>query len=818
MRCREPTFSEQPRHTMASQFPFFPRPSAKSAAFNIDHAFQQALSFHRSGQLQNAANLYQQILQRQPAHAGSLNMLGVVAFSSGAHADAKRLLSEAVRLLPQDAGARVNLALALTECGEPQAALDRIEEALTLNPSMPAALMNRVPILVKAGRYEEALQRADELIAAGNSYSELEVNRGIALLELGRIEEAIHCLEKVLQTSPEHINALNGLARAHLTAEQTDSAIQYAERAIKINPTNTDAYFTKAQAMVSQGNLKLAAIELNQAVQQQPRNPQILETYANCLAELHEYKSAMEHAEKALAINPKNAKAYWAGGKAAAGLLQHADAIENYKKALDINPELKEVHISKAISEIELKDYASAIQSLKHGNATPLEIQVTLMPVCDWHAFGDISKTSYEDIVRKSTPFPILAIIDDPELHLNIARSYLSRIHCADTQSRNFPKRTAEKLKIGYFSADFCNHATMCLMSELFESHDRDNFEIYAFSYGSSRKDAIREKVIKNVHEFHDVSDLTDQEAAALSRSRNIDIAIDLKGFTIAGRIGIFAERCAPIQVSYLGYPGTTGADYMDYVVADKVVLPAEIQPFFTEKVVYMPHSYQVNDSQRAIASKKFTRAELGLPDDAFVFCCFNNNYKILPDTLDGWIRILNAVPNSVLWLFKDNDAAAENLAREAQERGLAPERLIFAPRFRLDEHLARHAAADLFIDTLPCNAHTTTSDALWAGLPVLTQAGRSFAARVAASLLTAVGLPELITTSQAEYEAMAIRLATHPDELKALRDKLQVQRVSSPLFDGKRFTRDLETAYRMMLERYEAGLPPAPISVPASV
>ena len=744
-------------------------------------------------------------------------MLGVVAFSSGAHADAKRLLSEAVRLLPQDAGARVNLALALTECGEPQAALDRIEEALTLNPSMPAALMNRVPILVKAGRYEEALQRADELIAAGNSYSELEVNRGIALLELGRIEEAIYCLEKVLQTSPEHINALNGLARAHLTAEQTDSAIQYAERAIKINPTNTDAYFTKAQAMVSQGNLKLAAIELNQAVQQQPRNPQILETYANCLAELHEYKSAMEHAEKALAINPKNAKAYWAGGKAAAGLLQHADAIENYKKALNINPELKEVHISKAISEIELKDYASAIQSLKHGNATPLEIQVTLMPVCDWHAFGDISKTSYEDIVKKSTPFPILAIIDDPELHLNIARSYLTRIHCADTQLRDFPKRTAEKLKIGYFSADFCNHATMCLMSELFESHNRDDFEIYAFSYGSSKKDAVREKVIQNVHEFHDVSDLTDQEAAALSRSLNIDIAVDLKGFTIAGRIGIFAERCAPIQVSYLGYPGTTGATYMDYVVADRVVLPTSIQPFFTEKVVYMPHSYQVNDSQRAIASKNFTRSELGLPDDAFVFCCFNNNYKILPDTLDGWIRILNAVPNSVLWLFKDNDAAAENLTREVQERGLSTERLIFAPRFRVDEHLARHSVADLFIDTLPCNAHTTTSDALWAGLPVLTLAGRSFAARVAASLLTAVGLPELITTSQAEYEAKAIHLATHPDELKALRQRLQVQRLTSPLFDGKRFTRDLETAYRMMLERYEAGLPPETLTVPTS-
>ena len=375
-------------------------------------------------------------------------------------------------------------------------------------------------------------------------------------------------------------------------------------------------------------------------------------------------------------------------------------------------------------------------------------------------------------------------------------------------------RSTSRKIRVGYYSADFHEHATAYLMAELFERHDRSQFEWFGFSYGPVSHDPMRARLRKSFDQFLDVRDRSDSDVAALSRQLGIDIAVDLKGFTRDNRLGIFAQRCAPVQVSYLGYPGTTGADYMDYVIGDKTVLPPSLYPHFTEKPVLLPHSYQVNDSQRRISDRVFTREEVGLPAQGFVFCCFNNNYKILPATFDSWMRVLQAVPGSVLWLFEDNAGAARRLKEQAQRRGVDPARLVFAPRLPLDEHLARHRLADLFLDTLPCNAHTTTSDALWAGLPVLTQLGNAFAGRVAASLLRAVGLPELVTTTPAEYEARAIELANDADQLQALRQRLQANRASSPLFNATLFARHIEAAYLAMDERQLQGLPPQAIEI----
>jgi predicted O-linked N-acetylglucosamine transferase (SPINDLY family) len=298
---------------------------------------------------------------------------------------------------------------------------------------------------------------------------------------------------------------------------------------------------------------------------------------------------------------------------------------------------------------------------------------------------------------------------------------------------------------------------------------------------------------------------MSDIEIAQLSRNLKIDIAVDLKGFTQNSRAGIFAYRAAPIQVSYLGYPGTMSADYMDYLIADKTLIPQEFQQAYSEKIVYLPNSYQVNDRKRLISDKAFMRAELGLPEQGFVFCSFNNNYKILPATFDSWMRILKEVDASVLWLYEDNAAAAHHLRLEAEKHGVNSSRLIFAKNMPLSEHLARHRLADLFIDAFPCNAHTTASDALWAGLPVLTLMGNSFASRVAASLLNAIGLPELITTTSQAYEALAIELAKYPEKLDALKQKLASNRLTTPLFDTPQFTKDLERAYVQMYERYQA-------------
>jgi len=346
-------------------------------------------------------------------------------------------------------------------------------------------------------------------------------------------------------------------------------------------------------------------------------------------------------------------------------------------------------------------------------------------------------------------------------------------------------------------------------MAELFDSHDSEKFEIYAFSFGPDKQDAMRDRVTNGVDHFFEVTNKTDLEISKMSRELGIDIAVDLKGHTQDARTGIFAERCAPIQVSYLGYPGTMGATYMDYIVADRTLIAPEDFVYYTEKIVQMPNSYQVNDSKRKISSKKFTKQEVGLPEQSFVFCCFNNNFKISPETFDGWVRILKAVEGSVLWLLEDNPSAASNLRKEAEIRGLDSSRLIFASRMDANEHLARNQLADLFLDTLPCNAHTTTSDALWAGLPVLTLKGRSFAGRVAASLLNAVNLPELITNNQYEYEAKAIELAKNPEMLAGIKRNLAKTRFTSSLFNGQLFTQNIETAFTAMYQRNQEGLKP---------
>jgi len=372
-----------------------------------------------------------------------------------------------------------------------------------------------------------------------------------------------------------------------------------------------------------------------------------------------------------------------------------------------------------------------------------------------------------------------------------------------------------KKIRLGYFSPDFREHPVSDLIVELLEIHNRNKFEIHAFSCGRDTQDKMNLRIKAAVDHFHDVHMKSDQDIALLARSLEIDIAIDLGGFTQGSRIGVFAMSAAPIQTCYLGYAGTMGTDYMDYLICDRVVIPEDKQNYYLENLVYMPNSYMVNDSQIKPSDKKFSKSNLNLPAKGFVFCCFNNAYKITPETFIGWMRILKAVSGSVLWLPKSNKTAIHNLKHEAVKYGVDESRLIFASRLELKEdHLKRIQSADLFLDTLPFNAHTTASDALRVGLPVLTCIGESFTSRVAASLLNAVNLPELITTSQEEYEALAIELATNPGKLKNIKDKLNSNLPTAPLFNTPLFTKHIESAYKTMYERYHKGFEPNTIYV----
>ena len=583
--------------------------------------------------------------------------------------------------------------------------------------------------------------------------------QGLHLHQQGQLAQARQIYEQVLAKQPTHFDALHLSGVIAAQSKNPTLALELIGKAIEINPKNAATYSNRGIA----------------------------------LKELKRYEEALASYDKAIAIKPDYADDYSNRGKALKDLKRIEEALASYDKAIEIKP-----------------DYEYLFGTML----------LTKMFICDWQNFEtDVQSLSLKiNEGKKSSPsFPVLALIDSPSIQRKSSEIWINDKHSFNPSLGLIPQyERKNKIRIGYYSADFHEHATAHLMAELFERHDKNNFELIAFSFGPDTKDEMRQRLSKAFEQFIDVRFKSDKDIALMSREMGIDIAVDLKGFTRDQRVSIFSYRAAPIQINYIGYPGTMATGYIDYIIADPTLIPIESQQHYLEKVVYLPYSYQVNDRQRVIADQIFTKEELGLPNDGFVFCCFNNNYKITPDTFNGWMRILKAVEDSVLWLFEDNPTAVINLRKEAQTKGIDPNRLVFAKRMKLPEHLARHRVADLFIDTLPYNAHTTASDALWTGLPVLTCMGESFASRVAASLLNAIELPELITTTQEQYEATAIELATNPAKLRAIKDKLERNRLTTALFDTPRFTKHIEAAYTQMYERYQTDLPPDHIYIEA--
>jgi len=443
------------------------------------------------------------------------------------------------------------------------------------------------------------------------------------------------------------------------------------------------------------------------------------------------------------------------------------------------------------------------------------------MMLCDWSDFQvDIQRLRSLIINQKkaSNPFPLLVLFDQPELHKQASKNYAqSKFPGKPSVPKKQNKPTIcleKKIRIGYFSSDFREHAVSYLIAGLLESHDRNRFEIYGCSLNAIAQDKIQQRIINGCDNFFDFHNRSDKEVHEILSDLKIDIGIDLGGYTKYSRTQLFAQRSMPIQINYLGYVGTMGSNYYDYIIADRIVVPEKHKTYFTEKIIYLPNSFQVNDSKKHISERVFTREELGLPASGFIFCCFNNNYKILPRTFSAWMRIMKAVDRSTLWLLEDGPQVVENLRKEAECRGIDADRLVFAKRLPHADYLARYHVADLFLDTLPYNAGTTASDALWCGLPVLTCVGISFASRMAASLLANVGLPELITHTYEEYESLAIQLAFDPKRLAQIKTKLADNKITQPLFDTSLFAKDIELAYRAVFDRYYSRLKPDHIYV----
>ena len=615
-----------------------------------------------------------------------------------------------------------------------------------------------------------------------------------------------------------NIDETHQLAITNFNTGKREEAERLFREVLKTNPSHFDANHYLAIVLVNLGRLDEAVILFKKTLELKP-DSDVFQNFADTLIQLKKFEEAEINYRKVLEFNPDNIDIQYNLGNTLKILNRLDEAEVVYKKTIDLKPDYFNAHHNLAIT---LNSLNKLDESLKYW-----KIAKTLKPDADFLLgtilylkmqlnIWDELQSELQELTKKINngekfinPFPTLSLIDDPELHRKAAKIYLNN---KTPKSNLFPKiskyHSHEKIKIGYFSTDFNNHPVGKLTAELYELHDRKKFEIHAFSFGLDKKDETNTRIRKGVDHFYDVHKISDINLVKLARSLEIDIAIDLTGYTAQNRAEIFAMKVAPIQINYLGYTSTTGADYMNYLIADKTIIPEKNKKYYSEKIVYLPNNYMVNESKVKVSEKLFIRKDVGLPAEGFVFCCFNTHFKISPITFAGWMRILKAVDGSVLWLRESSTESVDNLKKEAKKNGIDESRIIFAPRLDLyKDHLSRQKLADLFLDTLPCNAHTIASDALRMGLPVLTCIGKAFAGRVAASLLKAVNLPEMITTTQEQYERLAIELATNPEKIKIIKNKLVSNLPTAPLYDTSLFTKNLEAAYQVMYEKYQNDL-----------
>lgn len=650
--------------------------------------------------------------------------------------------------------------------------------------------------------------------------------QGMALFQAGNLPAAEAAFRKLARRERRNPLVLGVFGAILVALAKFEEAERTLREAVRLDPASHPALYNHGLALKALGRPEAALARFTEAL---AINPADAETWINSGAvrnDLKDHAGAAADFDRALAINPRDARAHFNKGNALASLGRHDDALAAYRAALAAAPRFVEGWIALGNTFHKLGRHAEAADAFREARAIaphyPFVKGLVLhqqMLICDWRGVDALTAEIEADLAAgrpAAEPFGWQGVATSNRSLQRCAELYNALKCPAAVAKPAAPAPRDGAIRIGYVSGEFREQATALLMAGVFEHHDRARFEIHAFDNGWDDGGELRRRIVAAVHRLTPIRALADAQADAAIREAGIDILVNLNGYFGEDRTALFARRPAPVQVNYLGFPGTLGAPYIDYIVADRIVIPPDERGFFTEKVVTLPDCYQANDRARALPGPAPTRESCGLPADGFVFCCFNNTYKIVPALFARWMRILAAVPGSVLWLMADHADAAANLRRQAAAHGIAPERLVFAPRAPLPDHLARHACADLFLDTLPYNAHTTASDALWAGLPLLTSAGTTFAGRVAASLLTHAGLPDLVASSPDDYERRAVALAADPQALAALRARLAAGRLTVPLFDTARFTRQLERAYEAMHARRRARLAPDHLEIAA--
>jgi protein O-GlcNAc transferase len=838
-----------------------PSPLPTTAPLNVPQTLAQALALHKQGRVAEAERLYAAILAARPDHVDALQYLSLIRYDQGQFAEALQLTASAMRarapspqilmhqglvlnalnrhdealesfdraikLKSKFAEAHNNRAVVLMALGRNEEALEGLRKALAIMPSYVEAISNQGNVFIQLNRLDEALKSYDRALALRQNHVESLFNRGNVLKDLRRHDEALASYNRTLALRPDFPEALCNHSAVLCELQRYAEGLVSADRAAALRPNYVEALYNRAGLLYGLRRFEEALASYDQAVATVPSLAEAWCNRGNSLRELKRFDEALASYDRAVALRPEFADALSNRSMILHDYRRYDEALASCDQALAVRPDHINALNNRSESLRDLKRFEEAMESFQrllalqpdhpHAFSGAASCAVNL---CDWERKAQFAPTVEAHIVNRTSvisAFAQFGYTGNPALQRQCAANYVAH-RLPELPEPLWKGETwrHDRPRIAYLSADFREHATAFLMAGLFEQHDRSRFEISAFSFSTNDRSAMRARLVSAFDQFHDVYQSSDIEVAQMLREREIDIAIDLKGHTQESRIGIFAHQPAPIAVSYLGYPASTGARFIDYVIGDRIVSPFELQPHFDEKIVHLPDSYQVNDRKRIIAERTPTRTEAGLPEHGFVFCSFNNNWKITPEVFDVWMQLLREVEGSTLWLLRDNEGAERNLRKEAQQRGIDPARLVFAGRMQPADHLARHRLADLFLDTLPCNAHTTASDALWAGLPVLTCLGEAFAGRVAASLLHAAGLAELVTTDLEQYHALALKLAREPALLADTKSRLVRNRDTCPLFDTVRFARHIEQAYMTMWETWQRGEAPTSFAVAA--
>ena len=744
---------------------------------NPEGLLKQALAFHQTGNLGDAERLYLQLMRAVPQDATAPHLLGVVRAQQGRNSEALELMGKALKLKPHAPEVLSNYANVLKTQGRFSEALANYDKALKAKPDYVAALAKRAMVLRDLGRLDAGLESVERALALQPDFVEALNTRGVILAELKRGDEALASYDRALALAPNFPDTLNNRALLLKELKRPEEALADVERALTVHGGFAEAWNNRGIILFDLKRMGDAIDSYDRALALRPDYAEAFNNRAVALWSLKRFAESLADCDRAVGLMPDFADALYNRANALAELNRMEEALAGYEQVLALAP-----------------DHPSALSGL--ANAA--------LMIGDWQRTAELAPRLKADVLEGKSiiqPFVLMGYHDDNELQMRCSQNYVRQAGPGPLPPLWSGERYShDRVRVAYLSADLHQHVTASLMVEMFECHDRTRFEIIAVSFGPDDNSPMRQRLMGAFDSFVDARLQDDRSVAQMLRQWEIDIAVDLGGHTSGARPWVLAHRPAPVQAKYMGYPGTSGCDFIDYIVADRMVVPPDQDPFFSEKIAALPTTLWVTDTRRDLQTPP-TRAEAALPETGFVFCCFNHNWKITPPQFDIWMRLLGQVDGSVLWLLEGNASIRDNLRKEAQARGIEPERLIFAGRTTPDAHLARQQLADLFLDTLPYNAHTTASDALWAGLPLLTVPGHSFPARVAASILQAANLPELIAEDLAAYEAKALELARNPGALKAIRDKLAATRTALPLFDTARFTRELEAAYLAMLE-----------------